>query len=154
MDSETNALPGKSIRYRKGCLFYVAVVACVGGITLLGAHLCFRGPGVTIDNFYRLRVGMTQDQVEAILGGREQTRVFVTDSMGLTWKGKDCSITVWIVPVLGGNDTGRLKNDRNGRPVLKYVARECLLTTPDGKLTKRGAREESVLERAWRWVRP
>jgi hypothetical protein len=72
-------------------LLAVGVLAC---LALPGLRLLWPRPGVTPDNFKRLRQGMTREHVEAILGrpGREE-------GPDTVWEGDRCRVSVQFVDI-------------------------------------------------------
>src|SRR6516162_1977409 len=62
-------LSGRKMPTRRRLL--VAFVACVA-FGFVGVYMVWRPTAITWENFDRIRVGMTLEQVEAILGGPER----------------------------------------------------------------------------------
>jgi hypothetical protein len=54
------------------------------------------GAGVTPDNFHRLRVGMTEREVEAILGKPGEPVLYTTFGPDTFWSGEHCRVNVWF----------------------------------------------------------
>jgi hypothetical protein len=57
------------MRWKRLLVLAVGLLACLGLVALVVWRLWPAKPGVTPENFHLLRVGMTEQEVEATLGG-------------------------------------------------------------------------------------
>src|SRR5262245_29735657 len=91
----------KAIRLMPVCLLLVAV-ACV-----LYLRWSVPRPGVTVENFQRLRARMSEEQVERLLGGPGHVWGRVTLRHGTMWRSEECSIDIWFSEIVRiGADEG------------------------------------------------
>jgi hypothetical protein len=83
---------------RKRLVPAVGVLACLGLVGLVVVpRLLSPGPGVTPANFHRLRLGMTEQEVEAIFGGRGEDQIFVRRrGPDRYWVDEHCQVSVWF----------------------------------------------------------
>jgi hypothetical protein len=82
---------------RRKRLLVILVIACA---VLAGSVLLFRylspGPGVTLENFKRIRKGMTERDVEAILGTAGE-KAYMWHTPCRIWQGKREKVGVVIL---------------------------------------------------------
>ncbi len=108
---------------RKRLLLGVGLLCCLACLALLGALLVRLTrdsvkPGVTVENFRLLHKGMTEEEVESIMGGPGTDMMHVTLRHVTHWDGEDCTVGIWFSEIIF--DSG---------PV---GAEEGTLTTKDG----------------------
>jgi hypothetical protein len=78
---------------RKKRLWVCLLLACLTAVVVAwNWDALFRKPGVTLANFRRLREGMSEQEVEAILGRPRDGYDRMTDNHFSSWTGKDGSI--------------------------------------------------------------
>jgi hypothetical protein len=96
------------MRRRKLLMALAIVLTTIGTLTVIGiSQLWPEGPGVTLNNYRRVRHGMNRAQVEAILGPPGDHRTGATkirytpssisDISTVTWCGDAVGITVHFV---------------------------------------------------------
>src|SRR5262245_31950831 len=79
---------------RKVVLPALVLLLCVSILSLVVFKLFHRPPpGITAENFRRLRAGMTEKQVEAILGSPGE-RWFFNMTFGRRYSGEECQVTI------------------------------------------------------------
>lgn len=109
-----------------GFLFALLVLMAVVGIVFFGmALLSEPAPGVTQDNFYRLQIGMNEDEVEARLGGAAGTEEKKGRNSSKCWLGQENTcVRILFGPngvvldgifVRDGRQDGDLKDDVTDR---------------------------------------
>jgi hypothetical protein len=104
---------------RKRLLLAFGLVACLGLAALVAWHLWPPKPGVTEANFHRLRVGMSEEEVGAVLGGPGEFVCAMTCSHFQYWEGGHCRVGIRFSDVGGDGvsaESGGLTTD-DGRTV-------------------------------------
>jgi hypothetical protein len=120
-------------RWLLGFLFALLVLMAVVGLVFFGmALLSEPAPGVTQGNFYRLQIGMNENEVEARLGGPAETEEKKGRNSSKCWLGQEHT----CVRILFGP---------NGVVLDGIFVRDG---QQDGNLKERG-----VMDRLFRWLR-
>jgi hypothetical protein len=79
----------------------IALGATLCSVPLLGLFFPGPPPGVTLDNFRRLRQGMTEQEVEAHLGGPGKRVGTGPAAFDLQWESKQLTVFVTLHPGSG-----------------------------------------------------
>jgi hypothetical protein len=116
---------------RKRMVLAFGLVLGLGLASLVAWHLLPPRPGVTPENFHRLRLGMTEPEVEAILG-EPTVRGCETD-----WGDEHCYVRILF---------------RDGPPQGPYLLSEAQLETDNGRREYLPSRDPSFWDRVRPWL--